>query len=46
MKLFFKILFIVVFLTESSFAETFNAALKRAYETNPELCRKRKYKYF
>jgi len=37
MKLFFKILFIVVFLTESSFAETFNAALKRAYETNPEL---------
>tara|TARA_A100001035_G_C27737338_1_gene479762 strand:+ start:44 stop:1339 length:1296 start_codon:yes stop_codon:yes gene_type:complete len=37
MKLFFKILFIVIFLTESSFAETFNAALKRAYETNPEL---------
>jgi len=37
MKLFFKILFIIVFLTESSFAETFNAALKRAYETNPEL---------
>jgi outer membrane protein len=37
MKLFFKILFIIVFLTGSSFAETFNAALKRAYETNPEL---------
>ena len=37
MKLFFKILFIIVFLTGSSFAENFNAALKRAYETNPEL---------
>ena len=37
MKIFFKILFIIVFLTGSSFAETFNAALKRAYETNPEL---------
>ncbi len=37
MKLFFKILFIIVFLTGSGFAETFNSALKRAYETNPEL---------
>ena len=37
MKIFFKILFIIVFLTGSVFAETFNTALKRAYETNPEL---------
>ena len=37
MKIFFKILLIIVFLKGSVFAETFNAALKRAYETNPEL---------
>ena len=37
MKILFKILFIIVFLTGSVFAETFNTALKRAYETNPEL---------
>ena len=37
MKIFFKILLIIVFLNGSVFAETFNAALKRAYETNPEL---------
>ena len=37
MKIFFKILLIIVFLKNSVFAETFNAALKRAYETNPEL---------
>ena len=37
MKIFFKILLLIVFLKGSVFAETFNAALKRAYETNPEL---------
>ena len=37
MKLFLNILFIIIFLSGSVFAETFNAALKRAYETNPEL---------
>ena len=37
MKILFKILLIIVFLKGSVFAETFNAALKRAYETNPEL---------
>ncbi len=38
MKIFFlKIFFIVTFLTKSVFAETLNAALKRAYKTNPEL---------
>ena len=28
---------VIFFLTEFVFAETFNAALKRAYDTNPEL---------
>ena len=37
MKLFLKIILFTVYLTSSVFAETFNAALKRAYETNPEL---------
>ena len=37
MKLFFKILFILIFLTGSVFAETLNAALKRAFVSNPEL---------
>ena len=37
MKIFFKILFIIVFLTESVIAETFNVALKRAFDSNPEL---------
>ena len=37
MKLFLKIILFTVYLTTSVFAETFNAALKRAYETNPEL---------
>ena len=37
MKLFLNILFIIIFFSGSVFAETFNAALKRAYETNPEL---------
>ena len=37
MKIFLKILFIVVFLIRSVFAETFTAALKKAYQSNPEL---------
>ena len=37
MKIFLKILFIITFLIETVFAETFNAALKKAYEINPEL---------
>ena len=37
MKLFLKILFILIFLTGSVFAETLNAALKRAFVSNPEL---------
>ena len=37
MKLFLKILFIFTFLTGSVFAETLNAALKRAFVSNPEL---------
>ena len=37
MKLFLKIILFTVYLTTSVFAETFNAALKRAFETNPEL---------
>jgi hypothetical protein len=37
MKIFLKILIIVVFLTGPVFAETFNEALNRAYNTNPEL---------
>ena len=37
MKLIFKIFLIFTFSLSSVFAETFNAALKRAYDTNPEL---------
>ena len=37
MKLIFKICLILTFSLSSVLAETFNAALKRAYETNPEL---------
>ena len=37
MKLIFKIFLILTFSLSSVFAETFNAALKRAYDTNPEL---------
>ena len=37
MKLFFKIFLIFIFSLSSVFAETFNTALKRAYDTNPEL---------
>ena len=37
MKIFLKALFIVILFTGSVFAETFISALKRAYETNPEL---------
>ena len=37
MKVFLKILLIIVFYASSVLAETLNTALKRAYETNPEL---------
>ena len=37
MKLFLKIFLIINFFTTSIFAETLNSALKRAYNTNPEL---------
>ena len=37
MKIFFKILLIIIFSTSSVLAETFDNALKRAFETNPEL---------
>ena len=37
MKIFFKILFVLVLLNNFVLAETFTSALKRAYETNPEL---------
>ena len=37
MKLFLKIFLIINFFTLSVFAETLNSALKRAYNTNPEL---------
>ena len=37
MKIFLKALLIVILFTGSDFAETFMSALKRAYETNPEL---------
>ena len=37
MKIFLKVFFVIIFLTGSVSAETFNAALKRAFETNPEL---------
>ena len=37
MKIFLKIILFIICLTGYVFAETFDAALKRAYETNPEL---------
>ena len=37
MKIFLKALLIVILFTGPVFAETFMSALKRAYETNPEL---------
>ena len=37
MKIFLKIILFIIYLTGYVFAETFDAALKRAYETNPEL---------
>ena len=37
MKIFFKILFLLVFFNSFVLAENFTSALKRAYETNPEL---------
>ncbi len=37
MKIFLKALLIIILFTGSVFAETFISALKRAYETNPEL---------
>ena len=37
MKFFFKIIFVLVLLNNYVLAETFTSALKRAYETNPEL---------
>tara|TARA_X000001036_G_scaffold410821_1_gene422995 strand:- start:63 stop:1358 length:1296 start_codon:yes stop_codon:yes gene_type:complete len=42
MKFFFKIFLILIFSLNSVFAETFDAALKRAYDTNPELNAERK----
>ena len=37
MKLILKIILITTFFTNSVLAETFNTAIKRAYDTNPEL---------
>ena len=37
MKIFLKVFFVIIFSISSVSAETFNAALKRAFETNPEL---------
>ena len=37
MKLFLKTILIITFFMSSVFAETFMMALKRAYDTNPEL---------
>ena len=37
MKLIYKIILILTFSLNSVLAESFNTALKRAYETNPEL---------
>ena len=37
MKLFLKTILIIIFFMTSVFAETFMTALKRAYDTNPEL---------
>ena len=42
MKFFFKTFLILFFSLNSVFAETFDAALKRAYDTNPELNAERK----
>jgi len=42
MKYFFKTFIILFFSLNSVFAETFDAALKRAYDTNPELNAERK----
>ena len=42
MKNFFKTFLILFFSLNSVFAETFDAALKRAYDTNPELNAERK----
>ena len=42
MKFFFKIFIILIFSLNSVFAETFDTALKRAYDTNPELNAERK----
>ena len=42
MKYFFKTFLILFFSLNSVFAETFDAALKRAYDTNPELNAERK----
>ena len=42
MKFFFKIFLILIFSLNSVFAETFDTALKRAYDTNPELNAERK----
>ena len=42
MNFFFKIFLILIFSLNSVFAETFDAALKRAYDTNPELNAERK----
>tara|TARA_Y100000816_G_scaffold287568_1_gene270545 strand:- start:161 stop:1456 length:1296 start_codon:yes stop_codon:yes gene_type:complete len=37
MKIIFKIFLILIFFLNPVYAETFNSALKRAYDTNPEL---------
>ena len=37
MKLILKIFLLIIFSKSSLLAETFNSALKRAYNTNPEL---------
>ena len=37
MKIFLKVFFVIIFSIGSVSAETFSAALKRAFETNPEL---------
>ena len=42
MKFLFKIFLILIFSLNSVFAETFDTALKRAYDTNPELNAERK----
>ena len=37
MRMFLKIILVLFFSTNLALAETLNAALKRAYDTNPEL---------